>query len=54
MTINITTTYYIPIVVGVGKERHIKNWSMVKPEKEISVPRTALRTTGPVPVISWP
>ena len=39
--------------MGDGKERRIKNWSMVKPEKAAPViTGTALRTTGPVPVDS--
>ena len=36
--------------MGVGKEKGIKNCSMVAPEKEAPVTPTNLRTTGPVPV----
>ena len=38
--------------MSVGKERLIKIWSEVKPEKEAPVTRTTLRTTGPVPADS--
>ena len=37
---------------GVGKERSIKYWLMVKPEKEEPATGTALKTTGPVPMES--
>ena len=40
--------HYIPIV-GVGKERRIQNWSVVKPEKAALVTGTTLGTNGPVP-----
>ena len=36
--------------MGVGEERRIKNWSMVKPEKAAPVVGTILRTFGSVPV----
>ena len=43
----ITHVHYIP-VVGVEKERRVKDWSTIKPEKAAPVTRTTLRTTGPV------
>ena len=38
----------VPTTVGVEKDRLIKHWSMVKPEKAAPVTGTALRNTGPV------
>ena len=35
--------------VTVEKDRRIKNWTMVKPDKAAPVTATTLRTTGPVP-----
>ena len=52
--LKILHTWYahcIPLV-DVGKERCIKNRSIVKPEEAAPVTRTTLRTTGPVPVDS--
>ena len=37
---------------GCGKEMHIKNRSMVKPEKAAPVNQTTLKTTNPVSVNS--
>ena len=34
----------IPLIVGVGKDRRIKTWFMVKPEKAALISRTNLRT----------
>ena len=52
-TVNIFVMSTIPVIVGgVGKERRIKNWPMVMPEKAAPVTGTTLRTTGPVPADS--
>ena len=40
------TMYSVPILVGVGKDRRIKTWFMVKPEKAVPISRTNLRTKG--------
>ena len=37
---------------GCGKERRIKNRSMVKPEKAAPVNRSTLKITGPLPMDS--